>query len=478
MKKTLCILLAVMMLMPCASLFASAAVRTVNDPTEKAQMLSKFNTAVNALKTARPSIRLTTQTDLLSATTDSRETGEELDENAKKYLAWLLDACIKPNSGLADTLYDTINGVPHLPSEADITYGEKRDNRLPLSGKKYVSALTSSDKFTLKTETAGGTLLQPENAITLYRIEFPATAIEDVSKTSMSKIFDLPDPDFDAVIVSGDKNKKDKDGLLSNITFDDFTFENAFAQAKFDGKNKLTEYTTSIDYTFELSMYDAIRIISAYTKMDFTSLAIGIADGIFAAQGKDERPGKDILKGYVIYVTYRSVVNVSVVSTAKRYFGDTNQDGTVTANDARLILRKTVGYEDDEFKNQMNEIYSDVDFDGVVSASDARLVLRMAVGLDKPFKNVPEGQKIKIIFAGDVLAPDAPEDDDDTPTDPFDPLTPEEGGSTADNIADIIGSTTDTIKDLIEYFKGYSGETSPSDLSGMLNELLGNIGKK
>lgn len=478
--RALCILLAVIMLLPCAQLFASAAVKVVNDPTERSQMLSKFNTAVNNLKTGRPAIKLTSQMDLYSAQIGSKTTGEEMSEDSKKYLAWLLDACIKPNSGLAETLAGTINGVPKLPTEADISYGEKRDNRLPLSGKKYVSALKNTDKFTLKTETTGGTILQPENAITAYRIDFPTTPLEEVEKSSLSKIFDLPNTVFDPVVISGDKNKKDKDGPLSDITFDEFAFENAFAQARFDGKNKLIDYTTSIDYTFEFSLYDAVRIISAYTKVDFTTIAVTIADSVYAVQGKDERPGKNILKNQVIYVTYRSVISVSAVDWTKRYFGDTDQDGKVTAMDARLALRHSIGLEDNEFKNQMNEVYSDIDFDGLVSASDARIILRIAVGLEKPFKDVPDGKQIKIVFAGDVLAPDAPEDDDDKPTDPFDPVAPgEKTDDPAGEIADIVDSTTEAIKDLIEYFKGFkdSGK-DPSDVSGMLGELLGNVGKK
>ena len=102
--RALCVILAVIMLLPCAQLFAFAAVKVVNDPTERSEMLSKFNSAVNNLKTGRPAIKLTSQIDLYSAQIGSKTTGEEMSEDAKKYLAWLLDACLKPNSGLAETL--------------------------------------------------------------------------------------------------------------------------------------------------------------------------------------------------------------------------------------------------------------------------------------------------------------------------------------------------------------------------------------
>lgn len=63
--------------------------------------------------------------------------------------------------------------------------------------------------------------------------------------------------------------------------------------------------------------------------------------------------------------------------------GDVDGDGKLSAADARLALRKSVGLEDymdgsDEF------IACDVDFDGKVSAADARLILRASVGLEDP----------------------------------------------------------------------------------------------
>lgn len=60
--------------------------------------------------------------------------------------------------------------------------------------------------------------------------------------------------------------------------------------------------------------------------------------------------------------------------------GDVNNDGEVTAADARLALRASVGLE------KLTEIQlkaADADNDGEVKAADARLILRVSVGLEK-----------------------------------------------------------------------------------------------
>ena len=65
------------------------------------------------------------------------------------------------------------------------------------------------------------------------------------------------------------------------------------------------------------------------------------------------------------------------------YVGDVDGDGDVTAGDARLVLRASVGLEETDLQRM------DADADGTVSAADARLVLRFAVGLESvlPVKN-------------------------------------------------------------------------------------------
>ena len=57
--------------------------------------------------------------------------------------------------------------------------------------------------------------------------------------------------------------------------------------------------------------------------------------------------------------------------------GDVNKDGKITAVDARIILRASVGLEKDIDKNR-----ADVDGNGKITAYDARLALRISVGLE------------------------------------------------------------------------------------------------
>lgn len=60
--------------------------------------------------------------------------------------------------------------------------------------------------------------------------------------------------------------------------------------------------------------------------------------------------------------------------------GDVDASGKLTAADARLVLRASVGLE--EFTDIQNE-YADVNRDGKITAADARLVLRASVGLEE-----------------------------------------------------------------------------------------------
>ena len=61
------------------------------------------------------------------------------------------------------------------------------------------------------------------------------------------------------------------------------------------------------------------------------------------------------------------------------YYGDVDFDGSVTASDARLILREAVDLE--EF-SEGQRLLGDMDGDGDITSSDARLALRTAVDLE------------------------------------------------------------------------------------------------
>ena len=63
--------------------------------------------------------------------------------------------------------------------------------------------------------------------------------------------------------------------------------------------------------------------------------------------------------------------------------GDVNNDGKITAKDARLALRRAVGLE--TYAEGTREfIACDVNKDGKITAADARKILRAAVGMEDP----------------------------------------------------------------------------------------------
>ena len=64
--------------------------------------------------------------------------------------------------------------------------------------------------------------------------------------------------------------------------------------------------------------------------------------------------------------------------------GDVNQDGKITASDARLTLRAAAGL---ETLSAEKKSIADIDTNGKITASDARKILRIAAGLDEAESN-------------------------------------------------------------------------------------------
>ena len=469
--KLLCALLCAALLLPCAGLFASAETVLIVDETERAKMLEMFNASANGIKSLRPRMDMESHIAMKDATISSNGSTETVDNTGRKYLAWLLDACFASDAGIAQTLFNTIQDVPRLPKEVSFVYGEKRDNRVPKLGEKYVSHLTPSDDFVLKTESYGGTLLQPESATMLLRFDFPSVSLEDGPDSVLAKLFDLPSPVLNPVIISGDPNASDGQGKLSDIRFRDFTFENAFAQASFDSAGNITELTESIDYTFQISFADLIRIVSAYTGVDWMTIAIsGIANPILGGMGKDEDSAKRMFDLMSIYVSYNAYVHMTDFNWTRRYFGDVNSDQRVDPYDARAILRHAVELE--LITNQISQIYADMDFDNEITPADARLALRTAVGLEEPMVTPPPGKQSGFIIPDTVDEPVAP----DNPLEPVvsgDP-DPDEENDKQDITSEVAGMTG-TIMDIINGMRETG--TVGADAIREIIETFRNIGK-
>ena len=456
--RLLSVLLAVALLVPALGLFASAEPVIAVDE-ERAQMLETFNRSANGIKTLRPSMKMESHIAMTDATTGAKGEGESLDDAGKKYLAWILDACFTSDSGIAQTLFNTIQDVPRMPKNVSFVYGEKRDNRLPILGERYVSLLTPNDDFTLKTESYGGTLLQPEKEKTVMRLEFPAVSLEDGPDSSLAHLFDLPSPVLNPIVVSGDPNTADADGKLSDIQFRNFTFENAYAEAQFDQDGNITELVESIEYTFEISFYDMLRIITAYTGVDWMAIAVaGIANPILGGMGKPELQPKDALDFYTIYVTYGSYVHMTDFNWMKRVYGDVNNDQKVDPYDARAILRHSIGSE--ILPDAAALAYADMDFDGEITPADARLALRTAVGLEEPILLPPNGSQFGFIIPDSVDEPAAP-------TDPLDPAVEGDPDKSEENndkpdVASELAGFTGSVMDIIKNVKEGEGLSAES----------------
>ena len=69
------------------------------------------------------------------------------------------------------------------------------------------------------------------------------------------------------------------------------------------------------------------------------------------------------------------------------WHGDVDNDGDVTAADARLALRAAVGLED-YAPQSLPFVRADYDKDGEITASDARMILRTAVALEPLIESV------------------------------------------------------------------------------------------
>ena len=81
-----------------------------------------------------------------------------------------------------------------------------------------------------------------------------------------------------------------------------------------------------------------------------------------------------------VLLIFSSTVNAAALDIRLPKKGDADMDGEITAADARLILRCSVGLENPPVAARL--LYYDADGDLKITAADARTVLRRAVGLD------------------------------------------------------------------------------------------------
>ena len=91
---------------------------------------------------------------------------------------------------------------------------------------------------------------------------------------------------------------------------------------------------------------------------------------------------KRLTKGMSVVLAFIMLMSMGIYSSAKEQYyrlGDFDLDGEITAADARMVLRASVGL---ETLTDFQKLISDYDDDGDISAADARMVLRTCVGLE------------------------------------------------------------------------------------------------
>ncbi|MBE6812132.1 MAG: hypothetical protein E7523_04545 [Ruminococcaceae bacterium] len=88
---------------------------------------------------------------------------------------------------------------------------------------------------------------------------------------------------------------------------------------------------------------------------------------------------KALLSSFLIFSLLASFLLPVHAEDYDLLMGDIDNTATLTAGDARLALRTSVGL---ETLSKEQSVLADVDFDGSITAGDARLILRASVGLE------------------------------------------------------------------------------------------------
>ncbi len=466
----------------CLSAFimnAFAGVVTVIDPEQKLQYLYTFNDSVNAIKETRPSFKYKKQAGMNRSDENyyyeiGSKNAAELSDEAYKYLSVIVDAFFNPDRGLVKNFINVLTDNGSNFTEKSIIKGTDTKYLLPKYGEDYISALTEDDIYTLRVENSDNAL-DPSKSTTVLRYDFPDADLEAAETSSLKKVFDLPSGSIDPVIISGGK-LTDSEGPLSEVKFDNFTYTNAYVQAQYDANGELINFVQNISYKFSLSFYDIMRVFGAYTKIDLMEIGLAIANPILENTGNETVDARDVLKESVMYIQYDIRTELWNFDWSPRYFGDIDNNGDVSAYDARSALRYSVGLE--EYNNDESLVYGDVDFDGYIKAADSRKILRMSVGLEEKFITVPEGETIKIV----VTLPEIPETPV-VPEEPENPENPEEpdkpsGGVTFPGTGEIADGLTAFVNTIFDVVNGIKGDNITGEgIAGLIESIKDIVSK-
>lgn len=405
---TAAVLSAAMLLMCMSAAFAGVPVKDfdmksyVVPAEDTPAYVDFFNTSVNALKTDLPYAKMTYTAGIPENGIMKISDGETepLNEEANNYLGAIFDGLFSEKNSAFRSLLKTVLGSDSVKNDSfELHRGAIRNNSVPVFGKDYVSALAPAEDYDILVNQKHG-----EEYPTDIAVVFPETALEDVDKSSLPLVFSLPDGGIDMELIGN--ADKETQNFLSGIKLSDFRFKDGRVVAKYDKKGALTYYGTVITYNFSFSYFEAVRIMGAVLGIDVYKLVMETMNTILSNLGREDISAEKILLSRRLNVTYTVKTEITDINFAPRYFGDINDDGAVSASDARDALRHAVALE--RITATEDLLYGDVDFDGEIKSSDARLILRMAVGLDEKFLEVPEGKEIKIV----VVEQDRPDEEE------------------------------------------------------------------
>ena len=469
---TVIILSLVMMLTSFAVAFAAPAKPgLVTDADERAYHVDMFNNGVNAVKSDKPYLVFTRQATI----------GKELKEAPSQWLSVLFNSIFLADESLVSGLFSMlVEEENSAKSVKEIYKGFSRDNILPVSGKSYVSALSASDKFDMQfaaIKNDKGEIKQTEYYITFEDGLTPA----NVSESGMDKVFDLASGSINPTIFGSSDGD---DGILSNVKFSYFAYDDASIHAIFDENGFLKSYKTSVTYNFDISFYDFSQMMTFLSPSgtNYFELGVEFANKIIAVSGGTPVDAKELLKEQNVNVKYVVETEMSKFDWAPRYYGDIDNDGDVDAYDARSALRHSVGLQ--VIDNNQGLMYADINFDGVVNSADARLILRTAVKLEPQFNYPPDGKEVIIVDTEDEkeetetsVEPDSspdtdtPEDDTAAPDDNNSGTTPPDNNSSTITPSDVV----DTLGDIIDAIYGgvVSGEESIDEIIKEFQDAIG-----
>lgn len=450
-KACLSLLLALVLALAAAAPAFASYYKAEED--EKPALVTKFNAAVNSLKTETPRAKVTYKNYVPEGgiTTGTPRPddptvptyGTALDEMGTKYLIPVLEGMFNNRSSLSKSFILALLGDGSAkPESVEVHAGAPRDNAIPLYGKKTVSELTAAADYDIVYEENDVT-----GEIVQMGVVFPSVMLEDAKTTSLPALFSLPSGQIDPVIISGQPTAEQ--GRLAGAELTHFSFDNARAVVRFGADGRPIYYGTQIDYHFSLSFYDCMNLLSALLGYNFYTAVMYTVNDILVRVGREGVDAESVMRDRVVFVTYRSIMEVTDIVYEQRLFGDVDGDGAVTATDARAALRDAVELE--LIASPTDAVYADVDFDGQITAADARAILRMAVALDPTFKDVPAGKKI-LISRTEPPAEEIDQEELEQEREQFNGIL----GGWQPNVK--LSEITDKIMDIIDAFMDTAGE--------------------